>query len=129
MLILVVAKAGAYPQIPWKRSPLAPHSSLCFRWQMRFNAPIGWDVHSGFGGCDHSGRGRRACIIHGIPPFARLFDRLRAEAEVRQYAQTAFFVLDVFQKGNASAAAVRPIRPGVRAQVDLREEAAAQGAG
>jgi len=99
VLILVVAKADAYPEIPWKAFAIGTALAALLPMVDAFYRPDGWGVHSGFEAAIILGAGAALALLTVFaPPFARLFlDRLRAEAEVRQYAQAAFVEHGVFQ--------------------------------
>jgi putative membrane protein len=102
VLIAIVAKADAYPEIPWKAFAIgAAFASLLVMAQAFYFAD--WSS-------SHAGVLVSAVMVAGasfaalsvvMPAFARLFlAGLRAEAEVRQYAEAAFLQRGLFHTRN-----------------------------
>jgi putative membrane protein len=98
VLIVIVAKADAYPEIPWKAFAIAAAFAGLLTAAAAFFRPDWSSAHSGFEAAVILGAGVMfALITIFAPPFARLFlYRPRSEAEVRQYAQTVFLERGVF---------------------------------
>lgn len=99
VLIVILAKADAYPEIPWKAFALGTALAALVLMMEAIYRPDWPIVQSGFAVAAILGTGAvLALLTIFAPPFARLFlDRLRAEAEVRQYAQAAFVERGVSQ--------------------------------
>ncbi|MGQ0523690.1 MAG: TPM domain-containing protein [Betaproteobacteria bacterium] len=102
VLIAIVARADAYPEIPWKAFAIgAALASLLVMAQAFYFAD---------GSSSHAGVLVSAVMVAGatfaalsvvMPAFARLFlTGLRAEAEVRQYAEAAFLQRGLFHTRN-----------------------------
>jgi len=93
VLAVVVGRADAYPEIPWKAFALGTAAALL----AAFGAAM---LRPGWTGTELSvleaalvlcAGGAAALAAAYVPPFARLFlDRDRADAEVRQYADAMF---------------------------------------
>lgn len=100
VLVAVIGKADNYPEIPWKAFALGAaiaallvvaHAWAFPEWHVTRTAIAPVTAMLGAGA---------ACGLLAIfvPAFGRLFlDRLRAEAEVRQYAQALFLERRVFE--------------------------------
>ena len=99
VLIAIVAKADAYPEIPWKAFAIGAALAALILMADAIYRPDWRSVHFGFETAIILGTGAALALLTIFaPPFARLFlPRLRAEAEVRQYAQAAFLERGVFQ--------------------------------
>lgn len=99
MLIAIVAKTDAYPEIPWKAFAIGAAVAALLVMMDAFYRQDWPSVHPGFEAAVVLGAGATLALLTVFaPPFARLFlHRLRAEAEVRQYAQAMFLERGVFQ--------------------------------
>jgi putative membrane protein len=99
VLVVIVAKADAYPEIPWKAFAIAAAFAGFLVVAAALVRPDSSGVHIGFETAVILGTGATfALIAIFAPPFARLFlHRVRAEAEVRQYAQAVFLERGVFE--------------------------------
>lgn len=100
VLLAVIGKADAYPEIPWKAFAAGASVAALIVILDGLLQP-GWaSIHSAvFDVVAILGAGATLSLLTIFtPPFARLFlDRLRAETEVRQYAQAMFLERSVFQ--------------------------------
>jgi len=96
----VIGKCDAYPEIPWKAFALGVAlatlvAALASQLQAGWHAPGGALIQA----LAVLGSGAAAAALAVfVPPFARLFlDPLRAEAEVRQYAQAMFLARELYR--------------------------------
>lgn len=100
MLIAVIGKADAYPEIPWKAFALGAAAAALFVMADALLHPDWASIHSAvFDLVVVLGAGAALGLLTIFaPPLARLFlDRLRADTEVRQCAQAMFVERGVFQ--------------------------------
>jgi len=95
VLAVVVGRADAYPEIPWKAFALGTAAALLAAFVAAWLRP-GWSgaelsvIEAALVLCTGAAAALAAAYV---PPFARLFlDRDRAHAEVRQYADAMFLV-------------------------------------
>lgn len=100
VLVAVIGKADAYPEIPWKAFAVGAAVAALFV-AVKELLHLDWaSMHSVvFDVVVVLGAGAALGLLTIFaPPLARLFlDRLRAETEVRQYAQALFLERGVFQ--------------------------------
>lgn len=100
VLAAVIGKCDAYPEIPWKAFALGVALAILLA-ALAAQLRAGW--HAPGGALIHAlavlGAGAAAAALSVLyPPFARLFlDSLRAEAEVRQYAQAMFLARELYR--------------------------------
>lgn len=100
VLVAVIGKADAYPEIPWKAFAVGAAVAALFVVVKELLHPDWASMHSVvFDVVVVLGAGAALGLLTIFaPPLARLFlDRLRAETEVRQYAQALFLERGVFQ--------------------------------
>ena len=99
VLIAIIAKADAYPEIPWKAFAIGAALAALILMADAVYRPDWRSGHFGFETAIILGTGAALALLTIFaPPFARLFlPHLRAQAEVRQYAQAAFLEHGVFQ--------------------------------
>jgi len=100
VLLAVIGKADAYPDIPWKAFALGAAAAALFVMAEALLHPDWASIHSAvFDVVVILGAGAALGLLTIFaPPFARLYlDGLRAETEVRQYAQAMFLERGVFQ--------------------------------
>ena len=100
VLLAVIGKADAYPDIPWKAFALGAAAAALFVMADALLHPDWASIHSALSGVVVIlGAGAALGLLTIFaPPFARLYlDGLRAETEVRQYAQAMFLERGVFQ--------------------------------
>ena len=100
VLVAVIGKADAYPEIPWKAFAVGAAVAALFVMAEALLHPDWASLHSVvFDVVVVLGAGAALGLLTIVaPPLARLFlDRLSAETEVRQYAQAMFLERGVFQ--------------------------------
>lgn len=99
VLIVIVSRADAYPEIPWKAFAIGAVFSAVIAMAYAIYLPAGADAHAGVLVSSVTIAGATlAALTLFMPAFARLFvSPLRAEAEVRQYAEAAFFQRGLFE--------------------------------
>lgn len=97
LMIVIVAKADAYPEIPWKAFAIgSAFAGLIVMVAAFLRADLAVHPILIAGAISATGA-TLALLAIFMPGFARLFlPRLRAEAEVRQYAQTEFLERQLF---------------------------------
>lgn len=97
LLIVIVAKADAYAEIPWKAFAIgSAFAGLILMVAFFLNADLAVQPTLIAGAISATGA-TLALLAIFVPGFARLFlPRLRAEVEVRQYAQTEFLERQLF---------------------------------
>ena len=105
----VIEKADAYPELPWKAYALGSALGavsvlvvpfLVTDWSIAFTIAAPAMAILGTGAV-------LAAAAAFVPPFARLFlDRLRGEAEARQYALAMFLDRELFGTGDRRAVLV-----------------------
>jgi len=105
----IVGKTDAYPEIPWKAYAIG--SALGALTIVLPLSPIAdWSVSTlvAFHAMTILGTGAVLAVLAAlIPPVGRLFlDRLRAEGEVRQYAQALFLEREFFRTSDRCAVLV-----------------------
>ena len=103
VLIAVIGKADAYPEIPWKAFAVGAAAAALFVVVEKLLHPDWASLQSVvFDLLVVLGAGAALGLLTIFaPPLGRLFlDRLRAETEVRQYAQAMFVEHGVFQTHN-----------------------------
>lgn len=99
VLIAIVGKADAYPEIPWKAFAMGAVFSAFFGAANAIYSPDWSAAHAEIlvSSVMIAGATSAALTVF-IPAFARLFlTRLRAEAEVRQYAEAVFLQRGLFE--------------------------------
>jgi len=93
VVAVVVGRADAYPEIPWKAFALGTAAALLAAFVAAMLRP-GWtgaELSTLEAALVLCAGGAAALAAAYVPPFARLFlDRDRADAEVRQYADAMF---------------------------------------
>jgi putative membrane protein len=109
VLAAVVGKSDTYPEIPWKAfaagAALAALAVMLQDW-MRPDWTGAQPLLTGLTVVLGTGAALGLMTIF-IPPFARLFlDRLRADSEVRQYAQCMFMEHGLFRTRQRSGVLV-----------------------
>lgn len=99
VLIVIVSRADAYPEIPWKAFAIGAVFSAVIATAYAIYIPAGAQAHAGVLVSLVALAGATlAALTLLMPDFARLFvSPLRAEAEVRQYAEAAFFQRGLFE--------------------------------
>lgn len=100
VLLAVISKADAYPEIPWKAFALGAAAAALIVIVDELLHPVWASIHSAvFDVVVILGAGATlGQLTIFSPPFARLYlARLRGETEVRQYAQALFLEREVFQ--------------------------------
>ncbi len=100
VLVAVIGKADAYPEIPWKAFAVGASVAALIVMLDEWLRPDWAGIHSAvFDVLAILGVGATLGLLTIFaPPFARLFlDRLRGGTEVRQYAQAMFLERGVFQ--------------------------------
>jgi putative membrane protein len=99
VLIVIVSRADAYPEIPWKAFAIGAVFSAVVAMAYAIYIPAGAEVHVAVLVSSVTIAGATfAALTLFMPGFARLFvSKLRAEAEVRQYAEAAFFRRGLFE--------------------------------
>jgi putative membrane protein len=98
-LIVIVSKADAYPEIPWKAFALAAAFTALIVMANALYSPEWSAARAGLlaGGIILAGA-VSALLTLFIPSFARLFlSAMRAEAEVRQHAEAVFLQRGLFE--------------------------------
>jgi putative membrane protein len=100
VLVAVVGRCDSYPEIPWKAFALGASLGALAAWL----GGLGWPAWTGAGqglapALAILGPGVCAALLTAFwPAWARIFlDGLRAEAEVRQYAQAFFLERELSQ--------------------------------
>ncbi|HET9664027.1 MAG TPA: TPM domain-containing protein [Burkholderiales bacterium] len=99
VLIAIVDKADAYPEIPWKAFAMGAVFSAFLVAANAIYFPDGSASRAGILVSSVMVAGATlAALTVFIPAFARLFlTRLRAESEVRQYAEAVFLQRGLFE--------------------------------
>lgn len=99
VLIAIVGKADAYPEIPWKAFAMGAVFSAFLVAANAIHSPDWSAAHAGILVSSVMVAGATpAALTVFIPAFARLFlTRLRAEAEVRQHAEAVFLQRGLFE--------------------------------
>jgi putative membrane protein len=99
VLIVIVSRADAYPEIPWKAFAIGAAFSALLAMAYAIYLPAGAAAHAGVlvSSVTISGASLAALTLF-VPGLARLFvARPRAEGEVRQYAEAMFLQRGVFE--------------------------------
>lgn len=99
IVVAVVERCDAYPEIPWRAFALAASLAGLLSWAMGLAVPWGTSAPAVWLGVALvlGGGVAAALLAVWIPPFARLFlDRHRAEGEVRQHAESLFLSRELF---------------------------------
>ena len=98
-LIVIVSKADAYPEIPWKAFAIAAGFTALIVMMNALYLPDWSASHAGLLAATIILAGAASAMLTlFIPGFARLFlSALRAEAEVRQHAEAVFLQRGLFE--------------------------------
>lgn len=99
VLIVIVARADAYPEVPWKAFAIGTVFSALLAMAHAIYPPVGASAHAGVlvSSVTIAGAALAALTLF-VPGLARLFvARPRAEAEVRQYAEATFLQHRLFE--------------------------------
>ncbi len=99
VVLAIVKRSDSYPELPWKAFALGAGVAGAGTVLLDVLRP-GWDSHFAalLAVMATLGAGAVCALLSiGVPGFARIFlDAHRAEAEVRQYAQSLFLSREVF---------------------------------
>ncbi|MGQ0749847.1 MAG: TPM domain-containing protein [Betaproteobacteria bacterium] len=99
VLIVIVSRADAYPEIPWKAFAIGAVFSALLATAYAIQFPAGAAAHAAVlvSSVTIAGASLAALTLF-VPGLARLFvARPRAEAEVRQYAEAVFLQRGLFE--------------------------------